>query len=97
LTVLHGGAREGVDHFTDVWCDLRGVTREIYRPDYNKWSGKVAPLKRNDEMIAAAPQPGWECGVLAVWDGESGGTGYTINAARAAGLKLKIVTFNNGD
>ena len=79
--IIHGGAR-GVDTSIDRWARAHGLPVLIIQPDYQKY-GRRAPLQRNDEIIAAA-----DC-LIAVWDGHSRGTAYTIRAARRRGIAVK--------
>lgn len=82
-SVIHGGA-EGVDLLAEQFCRQGRLPTKIVRPDY-KW-GKRAPLMRNEEMVNEADV------VLAIWDGRSRGTDYTIQYADAQGKPLFIVT-----
>ena len=50
--------------------------------------GKAAPLKRNEEMVREADV------VLAVWDGCSRGTQYTVNYAREQEKKIIEIIVN---
>jgi hypothetical protein len=61
--------------------------RPVYRPADPAWN-KVAPLRRNDEMLATEPDV-----VLAfkLGYGGHGGTQYTINRAQGLGIPVWIV------
>lgn len=72
--IISGGAK-GMDTLAERYADAHGIEKLIIRPDYEKY-GRAAPIKRNEEMVNAADT------VLAVWDGESRGTKYTLNYAK---------------
>ena len=75
--ILTGGAR-GVDKIAMEYAMEKDIPRKAVLPDYPRY-GRAAPLIRDDEMVDQADI------ILAIWDGNSGGTGYTINSARKAG------------
>jgi hypothetical protein len=77
--LLLGGAK-GADALAAGVADGLGMRCEMFFPDYDRYPGRVAPLKRNDRMLAHADK------VIAFWDGESKGTKYVIDKA----LKMKI-------
>lgn len=78
--IISGGAR-GIDTLAEQYADEMGIEKIIIRPQYEKY-GRSAPIKRNEEMVDL-------CDVLlAVWDGESHGTKYTLNYARKKGKKI---------
>lgn len=81
-TILHGGA-SGVDQRAGVYAVLNGYREVKCRPDYDKY-GRRAPLVRNDQMVEVA-----DC-VVAIWDGESEGTRYTIDAALDNNVDLNV-------
>ncbi len=71
--IISGGAK-GIDTAAENYADSHGIEKLIIRPQYNKY-GRAAPLKRNEEMVDLCD------GVLAIWDGESRGTKYTLDYA----------------
>lgn len=81
-TVISGGAI-GADTLACRWAVENDKDVEIYKPDYNKYE-KIAPLKRNELIIAAA-----DCGV-AFWDGKSRGTKYTLDLAEKKDVPFLI-------
>lgn len=83
-TIISGGAR-GVDTLAAEYARSHGIALVEYLPDYARF-GRSAPLKRNHTIIADA-----DC-VLALWDGKSRGTAYTIRIARDAGKPVNVVT-----
>lgn len=75
--IIHGGAT-GVDTAAGVWAKKNGITVDVCAPEYDAYPGKVAPLKRNDVMVAICHA------AVFIWDGRSGGTRYTIDAVHRA-------------
>ena len=72
--IISGGA-VGIDTLAEDYADTHGIKKLIIRPQYSKY-GKIAPLKRNEVMVDSCDK------VLAIWNGKSKGTEYTINYAR---------------
>jgi hypothetical protein len=60
------------------------INVEVYYPLYQKY-GKRASLIRNNEIVKNCDA------VLAIWDGESKGTAYTINKAKRENKKVMVV------
>ena len=83
--IISGGAG-GVDTLAERYAAEYRLPLTVYRPDYRQFK-KGAPLKRNLQIVDEAD------GVVAVWDGESRGTRYTIDYAfkQKKLLLLKIV------
>jgi len=80
--VLCGGAR-GVDALGERCAEERGIKVEYHRADWVKY-GRAAGAVRNGEMAKYAD------GLVAVWDGESRGTGHMIALAKVKGLWLYV-------
>lgn len=84
-TLIHGNA-QGADSMTK-WV-ARGFGWEVrgFSPDYNKFSAREAPLRRNDFMVKLAGQlwaRGHELIIIAFpLTHEFGGTNYTIRKVR---------------
>ncbi len=85
--IVSGGA-VGIDTLAELYAANHHLPTKIFKPDYAKY-GKRAPLVRNDEIIAYAQY------VLAVWDGQSHGTAYTVAACLKEGVPVKLVTLQN--
>lgn len=81
--ILSGGAR-GVDTCAREYALAHRLPLREFRPDYRRF-GRGAPLRRNDELIAAADR------MLVFWDGTSHGTRYVIDRCRALGVPLTLV------
>lgn len=83
--IISGGAG-GVDALAERYALAYGLPLTVFRPDYRRFR-KGAPLKRNLQIVDEADE------VIAVWDGESRGTKFTIDYAyqKKKLLLLKIV------
>ena len=81
--IVTGGAN-GVDAQAEAYAHGHGIETEIYLPDYAA-HGRRAPLVRNNVILQRADA------VLAIWDGESRGTAYTVHRARKMGLPVHTV------
>ena len=82
-TIISGGA-DGIDSLAEKYADSHNLSKYIMRPRYDIY-GRAAPLKRNEQMVDAA-----DC-VLAIWDGCSKGTQYTIKYAKKNNKPLILV------
>ena len=80
--IITGGAY-GIDTLAECYANRRGIPVRIFRPNYDLF-GKLAPLARNDQIVDAADM------VVAVWDGVSTGTRYTIGRAQRLNKPVKI-------
>ena len=86
--IICGGAK-GVDTIAEQYADSHGIEKLIIKPQYEKF-GRAAPIKRNEEMVALADV------VLAIWDGRSRGTKYTVQYAEQKNKKIiKIIKNKN--
>lgn len=81
--IISGGAR-GVDSIAAAYAISHGIELQEILPDYSKYPGRVAPLKRNDLIVAACDM------LIAFWDGASKGTKYTFEKAQKAGKEVVI-------
>ena len=81
---FHGGAA-GVDTLSGQWATEHSLKVKIFNPDWKQWPRAQyknrAYLERDINVVDAAD---W---VVAIWDGESHGTKYTLEYARN---KLKL-------
>ena len=68
--IISGGAR-GVDAAAHAWALSHGILLREFLPDYRRY-GRSAPLRRNEEIIAAADH------LLIIWDGVSPGTRHVL-------------------
>lgn len=85
--IVSGGA-VGIDTLAEIYAKQNGLPTKIFKPDYARY-GKRAPLVRNDEIVDYAQY------VLAVWDGSSHGTAYTVATCIQKGIPVKVVTLED--
>lgn len=82
-TVISGGAN-GIDDLAEQYADFHRLSKYIIRPRYDLY-GRAAPLKRNEQMVDISDA------VLAVWDGQSRGTQYTISYAKKVNKPILLL------
>lgn len=80
--IVSGGAT-GVDTLAEQYAAAHQIPIRILRPQYSLY-GKRAPLFRNRQIVECADL------VIAVWDGRSSGTAYTIDYAHERGVPVRI-------
>lgn len=85
--IISGGAK-GVDTLAEQYALAHRIETMILKPDYERF-GRGAPLKRNEIMVQQADS------VLAVWDGKSRGTKYTIEYAKKQGKPVQVITLTD--
>jgi len=78
--VITGGAI-GIDTLAERYADKNKLSKSI--PEYDKY-GKSAPIIRNKEIVKRADK------IIAIWDGKSKGTKFTIEYAKKVGKEVKI-------
>jgi len=81
--VIQGGAT-GVDIISADWCLAKGISKKTIRPTR---TFKPYYLHRNAEMVGMCDK------VLALWDGVSRGTEFTINYAKSRDKLWKIIIY----
>jgi len=74
VTEIVSGGAKGVDTVAKRYAKDNNIKYKEFLPDYRE-HGDYAPLKRNDEIVEYSDM------VLAIWDGFSKGTRYTIQKA----------------
>ena len=77
-TIISGGAK-GVDQRAEEVAKKMGWQYKIYKPNYELYGSKVAPMIRNKNIIDDCDY------VLAYWNGESKGTSQAIEYAKKKG------------
>lgn len=80
--IISGGAI-GVDKLAEEYADKKGIKKLILYPEYELY-GKSAPLIRDKLIVDHADL------VIAVWDGASRGTEFTISYAKRRGVPCEI-------
>lgn len=83
--IVSGGAR-GVDTCAREYAQTHGIKLTEYLPDYSLY-GRIAPLKRNLEIIAYADM------IIAFWDGKSHDTKYVIDKCKKQGIPVKVYLY----
>ena len=81
--IISGGAA-GIDTLAQKWAEEHGIPILILKPEYNKY-GRSAAIQRNKLIVTAADF------VVAIWDGKSRGTKFTIEYAKKCGVPVKII------
>ena len=84
-TIISGGAK-GIDSLAETYAEKHNIPTIIFEPDYSKY-GRKAPIVRN-QLIAKEADI-----VVAIWDGKSKGTAYTINYAQKIGKRTYTYFF----
>lgn len=80
--IISGGA-VGVDTAAELYADTHRLSKHIILPDY-KFYGKKAPTIRDMRIVQLADI------VIAVWDGSSAGTAFSIKYARELGKPVRV-------
>lgn len=80
--IITGGA-QGIDTIAEQFAISHGVRVVVIRPDYATHHRK-APLIRNQKIVEQADE------VIAIWDGASKGTKYTIDWAKRKGKPVHV-------
>lgn len=80
--VVSGGAK-GADRLAEQWADEFNIDKKIFKPDYKQHSGRLAPLKRNLQIVEYATH------LIAFPSKNSKGTYHAVNAAKRNNLKVK--------
>lgn len=80
--IISGGA-VGVDTSAERYADAHRISKHIILPDYNRY-GKKAPAIRDMRIVQLADI------VIAVWDGKSTGTAFSVKYAREIGKPVKV-------
>ena len=83
-TLIISGGANGIDTLAEKYADNHRLSKLIIRPQYNLYD-RGAPLRRNEQMVNFC-----DC-VLAIWDGKSRGTLYTINYAKKMNKPIKVI------
>ena len=81
--MLISGGAVGVDTLAEEYAAQRGLPIRIFRPNYALY-GRKAPLVRNRQIVDCADL------VIALWDGSSTGTVYTVNYAQERGVPVRL-------
>ncbi len=85
--IVSGGAR-GIDTLARQAAQKLDLPIREFLPDYHTY-GKRAPLIRNEQIVDAADY------VIALWDGHSSGTAYTLSYCIKYHRPFRIYTFRH--
>lgn len=84
VTKIVSGGAKGIDQCAEDYAREHDLELMVIRPDYKAYPYKVAPLMRNKDIVN-------ECDILlAIWDGKSKGTKYTMDYARKTGKEVRL-------
>ncbi len=86
ITEIVSGGAKGIDNCAKIYAVENSVKLTEILPEYKKY-GRVAPLKRNMQIIDRADL------VIAFWDGKSRGTKFVIDNCRRLKKDIKIYKF----
>jgi predicted Rossmann fold nucleotide-binding protein DprA/Smf involved in DNA uptake len=83
--LVSGGAR-GIDSCVARFAKKHSIPLVEFLPDYARY-GRAAPIKRNEEIARYADA------AIAIWDGCSRGTSYTVRQFEKQGKPVTIIVF----
>jgi len=86
ITELVSGGAIGVDSLAEKWARNKKIPVKQFKPQYNKFHAKVAPVLRNTSMAEYA-----EALIAVRKVGKSNGTDDMIEKAKARNLKIFIL------
>lgn len=85
-TVVISGGASGVDRAAACAAENRGLKVIEYRPQYRRFPGHVAPLKRNETIARDCDR------MVAFHDGTSTGTLHALGCAKRLGKPVEVFT-----
>ena len=88
ITAVISGGAAGVDKMAEIYAKENSLPLTIIPANWVKY-GKSAGMVRNAEIVKNADQ------IIALWDGQSHGTAATIEMAKKAKKKLKVIKMNH--
>ncbi|MCJ7697784.1 MAG: DUF2493 domain-containing protein [Thermoplasmata archaeon] len=88
ITEVVSGGAAGADKIGEVWATMNHKPIKQFLPDWNK-HGRSAGIIRNRKMGDYADA------LIAIWDGESGGTSHMIAYMRKIGKPVEIIEVGN--
>jgi|SRR6478736_789895 len=83
IEIVSGGAK-GVDTMARLYAEYKGYKITEFLPEYDKFPSKIAPLKRNHQIVDYAD-------MLVAFTTGSNGTAYTINLAKEKQIPIRII------
>lgn len=88
ISVVISGHAKGIDRAGEHYALVHDIPVKVMMPEWGR-CGKRAGLIRNDTMLEQADT------LVAIWDGKSRGTRYTIQRAMDAGKKVFVFTVDD--
>ena len=85
VTEIISGGAAGVDSLAERLSREKHLPIRVIPPDYSDGSGKLAPLKRNTQIVQAADL------ILVFWDGVSKGSQHVISEAMRLNKPLRLI------
>ena len=85
VTEIVSGGAKGIDACARQFALSAKIKLTEFLPDYERYSS-AAPLKRNEQIVDYADH------IVAIWDGMSKGTKYTIDRCLKCGKTLTVFT-----
>lgn len=87
ICLLITGGAVGIDSIVENYANKKKIPKLVFKPDYKAF-GKIAPLIRNMLIVENADT------VIAIWDGISRGTKFTIDYAKKTGKPVSVYIIN---
>lgn len=84
ITEIVSGGATGIDTCAKNYAVKHQIKLTVFLPSYQKF-GRVAPLKRNIEIVHYADQ------IFAFWDGKSKGTKFVIQYAKKIKKPITVI------
>lgn len=88
FTELVNGMAKGIDRSARLWAIEYGIPIVEFWPDYDKYPSKIAPLKRNEDMVQYCLPDG----ICIAFPGGNG-TIHCLDTAKKH--KLKVIDYTN--
>lgn len=83
IIIVSGGAK-GVDSISEKYAVEKGYKTQIYKPEYDKYPPKVAPLKRNTTIMQNSD-------IVVAFTTGSNGTAHALKEAEKLNLPIRVV------
>jgi len=87
--IVSGGAR-GADKLGEQYAANHNIPVKVFKPKWHEF-GRRAGIVRNAEMVEYGDS------LLAIWDGVSKGTKFTIDQAKKKGIPVTVFEFKHED
>ena len=88
------GHAAGVDQLGERFAKENGIRCTVFPANWSKY-GRSAGFRRNVAMVKYAAEAEHPL-VIVFWDGESHGTGFTIQKAREKEIPVEIFYYTSG-